>query len=213
MSNIAHHSKTHRQTSSLPQTKGKEWQGAATVWIILTGVIVAHLLVLLQFWIFPQYCYLPDKWFSIVILLCMFGLALANLMHWITKKTVFSMLIIMNMVFLLTRFGFSLFVVGSIGKIQTELSTFMIWSLTIPMLAVSVKVTRLAKQASIALPFVILLMSLAFFGYHKFSINSEIWFGLIQLILVSFTVLLSAQSINKLRAALKNSIADNNTLS
>ncbi|MBB5379108.1 diguanylate cyclase (GGDEF)-like protein [Deinococcus metalli] len=182
------------------------------MWVILAAGTTGHVVVLLQGLQLPGYFQPADWVLGGAVLAVMLGLAAAHALGW-GRRPVISWLLVANIAYLLARLGVGLYVVGTSERVLIDLASLMGWVLTMPMIEASMRTSALARRMSTGLPPALLLMAAVFaFTPGGAAARPEVWFGLGQLFLISLSVVLVAQMVNTLRAALHRSRQDNQTL-
>ncbi|WP_168734855.1 bifunctional diguanylate cyclase/phosphodiesterase [Deinococcus sp. KSM4-11] len=188
-------------------------RGSVTVWVILAAGTLGHVISLAQGFRLPGY-FLPVDWvLGGTVMTVMLALAVAHALGW-GRRPVISLMLVANITFFVARLGVALFVVGTGGRILTDLATLLVWLLTMPMIEASMRTSPLAHRMSLGLPFALIGMT-ALFALTPAgrAARPEVYFGLGQLSLVCLSVVLGAQMVNTLRAALHRIRADNQALS
>ncbi|MBZ9751300.1 bifunctional diguanylate cyclase/phosphodiesterase [Deinococcus sp. HMF7604] len=197
---------TGRAAPALPHAAG-------TLWTTLGGILLGHTLSLWQGALLPDLVTPLDWLLGGATLMIMLGLALLGALGQAGRRTLVSLLIVVNAVFLLGRLSVALFVVATPERVVLDLATLMAWTLTVPMLEASMRTSAAARAAGAGMPLALLVLAVTFaLTPQGARAGPVVWFGLAQLCLVCGTVYLSARVTLRLRRALRSTQASNQEL-
>lgn len=183
------------------------------VWMLIVGVLLAHLLRVWQAARLPDDFGALDWALSGIMLVFMLGLALAYLVSW-TSKRLISLLVIGNASFFVLSLALAFFDVGTSQRIGLELSTVTFWGLIVQVLGAVAVLTPTARLFTQLLPLGIAALSLLFAATPAGQASDvRVWFGVLEQVLAGLVVLMLTPMLAELQTRLARAKEDQQALS